>query len=149
MPHLVDRLWNDTWTPEYLTAGLSLASMASVVALLAAYDGQSISTWHLPYGITINAVISVLNTISRSLLAFALSATIGQWKWIDISQRHQRLHRFSVIDSASRGPLGSAQFLWHTNGRYGPVTILGLCIDFLTDSTSTEESCPSVHLSPY
>ena len=85
MPFRLHRLWSDTWWPEYVATGLSLCSMATIIAVLTAYNGQSISNWHFPAGVTINAIVSVLSTIQKSLLAFALSAALGQWKWLNIN----------------------------------------------------------------
>lgn len=102
----------DTWVWEYLATTLSLAAMASIVGVLAKFNGQDIATWTFPYNITINSVIATLNTVSKSLLAFVISAAIGQWKWILSSKHTLRLSTFGFIDRASRGPLGSLQLMW-------------------------------------
>ena len=105
----------DTWIWEELAAGISLASMAAIVTVLAVYNGRDATRWAFPYNITLNAIIAALNTLGKSLLTFALSAAIGQWKWITANQRPSPLKTFGYIDRASRGPLGSVQLLWDMN----------------------------------
>ena len=104
--------WTNTWIWEFIAIALSLGLIASVVGVLAAFNGQNLSTWTFPYNVTINAVISTLNTLSKSFLAFALSAAVGQWKWICAKQQPLRLKSLGHIDRSSRGPLGSLQMIW-------------------------------------
>ena len=102
----------DTWLWELLATCCSLASMIAIIAMLVRFNGQDIIAWSFPYNITINAIVATLNTISKSLLIYALSAAIGQWKWILITKQPLRLKTFDDIDRCSRGPLGSVQMLW-------------------------------------
>lgn len=103
---------SDTWLWEYLAATFSLTAMIAIVAVLAAFDEQDSTTWTFP--LTINAVIATLNTISKSLSLFLLSAAIGQWKWIYAAQKPPRLRSLGYVDRLSRGPLGAAQVLWNS-----------------------------------
>ena len=113
---MLSRLWSDTWAPEYAAALVSLGSMIAILAILASYNGQSLTEWTFPYSITINAVIAVLNTVSKAFMTFVLTSTLGQWRWIYLRAKSQSLKTFALIDSASQGPLGSIHFLWHTRG---------------------------------
>ena len=106
-----------TWIAEIAALALSMSAMAAIVAVLVVYDGQDIQHWNFPDNVSINAVIATLNTVSRTLLMFALSSAVGQWRWITVNRSTQPLSRFVDIDRLSQGPLGSVQFLWRTLGR--------------------------------
>ncbi|KAL9621357.1 MAG: hypothetical protein Q9160_004248 [Pyrenula sp. 1 TL-2023] len=116
-----DRLGNlfeNTWLPELLALITSLASLIVIIGLLAAYDGQDISCWHFPEGITLNAVISTFSTISKGFLAVAVSAGLGQWKWLWFRKEERTLKAFDVLDRSSRGPWGSTQLLFISKFKY-------------------------------
>ena len=107
----VRKCFDDTWLPEYLALAISLGSTFTIIGILAAYDGQNIAYWHFPYSISLNAVVSTFSTIAKGFLAIAISAALGQWKWIWFRRNERRLKEFDVIDSASRGPWGSFRLL--------------------------------------
>jgi hypothetical protein len=73
------RITLDTWVPETLALFISAASIIAITAILKYYD--STKSPELPYGITLNAIVSILATVSRSMLIFAVSMCIGQLKW--------------------------------------------------------------------
>ena len=106
----------DTWIPEYVAAFVSLGSMIAIIAILAVYDGQSLNAWTFPDNVTINAVISVLNTVSKTSMTFALASALGQWRWIFLRAKSRSLMTFMLIDGASQGPLGSLRLIWNTKG---------------------------------
>ena len=108
-------LWKlilDTWIPEYFAVGVSVASLFATIVLLVVFDGRDTATWKLPDAININAVISAVNTISKSSILFALSSALGQWKWILAAREGLSLNTFAQLDEACRGPSGCAQVLW-------------------------------------
>ncbi|KAF3018221.1 hypothetical protein E8E14_012789 [Neopestalotiopsis sp. 37M] len=103
-----------------------------MVILLAECDRKPIFSWH---GVSLNTIISILSTASKAWLLLTVDAAISQWKWILFSHDRRILNDFGVIDSASRGPLGSLKLLWKLRGlnwtvRFGAIVILlSLAID--------------------
>ncbi|KAK4462956.1 hypothetical protein QBC42DRAFT_296395 [Cladorrhinum samala] len=103
------RRGDDTWTWELLCILLSVLCIITIATILQVYDGRKPPS--LPAGITINAVVSVLSTISKSALIFSVSAAIGQTKWDWYEKEPRRLYDMEIFDEASRGPLGAAKLL--------------------------------------
>ncbi|KAK0616360.1 hypothetical protein B0T14DRAFT_588286 [Immersiella caudata] len=67
------------------------------------------TNWATP--ISINAVISAITVISRAALAIPIIACISQLKWIYFKRPH-KVSDMDVFDNASRGAMGSMQFLF-------------------------------------
>jgi len=107
-------LLTDRWTLEVLASILSMLSFVCIIFLLRLYDENPIFRWH---GITLNTVVSVLATISKACLMFALAESISQWKYILFYRQRRLLKDFDSIDKASRGPFGSFKLLWMRDGR--------------------------------
>lgn len=101
------------WLLEVLSIVGSSFSLLGMIILLAQYDGKPIFSW---YGVNLNTIVSILSTASKGCLLLAVDAAVSQWKWIMFSSNRQTLIKFSAIDSASRGPLGSLQLLWRLRG---------------------------------
>jgi hypothetical protein len=99
----------DTWLYEFLSILFSLACMAGVAATLIIYDQEAQPSF--AYGVTLNAIISLLGTASKSSLIYVIGECMGQLKWVWFykaeKNRHQRLNHMQYFDGASRGPLGS------------------------------------------
>lgn len=104
---------SSVWVLEALSIAGSGLSLLGMVILLARYDGKSIFSWH---GLNLSTIISILSTASKGWLLLAVDAAISQWKWIRFSRGHRTLIDFDVIDSASRGPLGSLTLLLRLRG---------------------------------
>lgn len=103
-----------TWLWESLAIGSSIVLLAAMVALLAAYDNHRVFSFH---GVTLNAIISLLSTLSKAFLAFVLTAATGQWKWILFTREPRPTFDAFTIDEASRGPLGSLAMIWRMRTR--------------------------------
>jgi hypothetical protein len=73
------RITLDTWIPEILALFISAASIIAITVILLSYN--TTKSPELPYGITLNAIVSILAVVSRSMLIFAVSMCIGQLKW--------------------------------------------------------------------
>lgn len=97
-----------TWLFPILAISGSALSMTAIGILLAHFNGQPIFDWN---GVTLNAIIAVFSVMSKAMLAYTLSECLGQAKWIWFSSRSRPLNDIDLIDSASRGPLGSFQIL--------------------------------------
>lgn len=108
----VKTLFDDTWILEFIALAISLAFNTAIVVLLGAYNGQDLARSSFPAGITLNAMISTFSTISKSFLAVATSAGLGQWKWLWFRHERRTLKTFDVLDQSSRGPWGSLQLLF-------------------------------------
>jgi hypothetical protein len=91
------RITLDTWAPEALALSISAASIIAITVILAHYGDEK---WpKMSYGITLNAIVSILATTSRSLLIFAVSMCIGQLKWC---WYHERKRKFEDIKTMVR-----------------------------------------------
>lgn len=93
-----------TWFWEIAALIFSAACLVAIGGILRAYQGHDVP--HLYKGLTLNTIISILATTSKSALLFAVSAAIGQLKWIWFQKSPRNLYDIVVFDDASRGPLG-------------------------------------------
>jgi hypothetical protein len=108
----VDRKLRVPWKWEIVASMTSSALLIGMIITLAVFNGKEIYSWH---GVTLNTVVSVLSTASKAMLLFALEESIGQWKWVSFSRQFRLLIDLERIDAVSRGPLGSAKWLWLSN----------------------------------
>lgn len=83
-------------------------SMLAIGILLVHYHEEPIFDWN---GLTLNAIIAVFSAMSKAMLAYALSESLGQAKWIWFSSQQRPLSDIDLIDSGSRGPLGSLRIM--------------------------------------
>jgi hypothetical protein len=103
-------VWDgDGWCFEVLSLIAAAGFLGAMVGLIVRYDGQNASDW--PYAVTLNAFVAVLSLAAKACVMFAVCASLSQWKWILYAGRGHVLIDFERIDSASRGPLGSAAIL--------------------------------------
>ncbi|KAM0815922.1 hypothetical protein AB5N19_01723 [Seiridium cardinale] len=92
---------------------LALTCMIGLVLLLRQYDQKPPPEWALgPWGITLNAVISVISLVFRASLLGAVAPCIGQFCWVWFSTQPRPLNDISHYDGASRGALGSLRLLF-------------------------------------
>jgi hypothetical protein len=98
----------------------------------------------LQFGITPNAIITILSTIAKGCLLVPVQSAMGQLKWIQAAQVRP-LDGFWVYDEASRGAKGSFDMLVRRKGGY--VLLSHPCnIFFTVDSPAREASktrCPT------
>ena len=102
------------WLREILAIFISLVSLTGLAFLLAAFDGKPIFDFH---GLTLNALVSVLSTLSKAALILVVSESTSQWKWILYARGERQLLDFERIDRASRGLRGSWVVMWMRNSR--------------------------------
>ncbi|KAJ5633356.1 hypothetical protein N7490_009695 [Penicillium lividum] len=107
--------WSNNWILELLSCVMSLVLLIAVIIVLENYDGKPMPEW--PYGITLNALVSLLSTFMKAAMAFAITEGLSQLKWSWFTQRNQ-LSDIVLLDSASRGPLGAAIVLLRFLPRY-------------------------------
>jgi hypothetical protein len=108
-------LLKDTWTFEIIAFVFSVLASGCLIYLLVSFNEQPVFKWH---GLSLNTIVSIVSTISKTLMTFIVSAGISQWKYIDFSKNKRKLIEFDRLDSASRGPLGSSTLLWKTRFKY-------------------------------
>jgi hypothetical protein len=119
------------WSWEVLSLIFSNLCFVAVLATLLGYNGKPSS--ELPCGVTLNAIVSVLATGTKSSLIFVTSTAIGQLKWIWYRQRN-RIYDMQIFDDASRGLLGSILIvlrhkMWSLVSLGAAITLLALAID--------------------
>lgn len=111
-PKRSKRLLFRDWYWEFAAATFSLACVVTVIVILRFYQGKSLSTWHFFHDITLNTVVALLSTLSRTALIVPVASCISQLKWIHLVSSPRSLHEFQVLDEASRGPWGSMTLIW-------------------------------------
>ncbi|KAL1311529.1 hypothetical protein AAFC00_001650 [Neodothiora populina] len=120
------------WIWEIACLLLSTACFITIAVVSKIHDGQEISTW--TFYLSLNTLVSSLGTAARTSMLLAISAALGQGKWNWFSRRSAKLSTFDLLDSASRGPLGSLLLLFHLRGYHllslgAAVTVLSLAIE--------------------
>ena len=108
---------SDMWLLEITCAMLSFGCVVVICIILKKQNIHPLPQW--PYSITLNAVISALLTLVKTLVTISVAACLGQLKWTQFSRQERvPLADFEALDCASRGALGSLDLLCHTKGRW-------------------------------
>lgn len=97
-------VWGSSWTLEIICCLVSLAFLAAILVVLYLYDGKPMPDW--PYGITLNALVSVLSTVMKASMVFIVTEALSQLKWSWFSKGN-KLSDLALLDAASRGPAGA------------------------------------------
>lgn len=111
----ISRYVIEWWLLELICWFIGAFSVAALVIVLRHFDGQAIT--HSDYGLTLNALISLLAGITRSSLMVPTYGALGQLKWNWFRGDPKLMVDFEIFDSASRGPLGSIFLLFRTCGK--------------------------------
>ena len=99
----------DTWFLHIFAVCGSLLLVGVLVVLLLYFDNKPVFDWS---GITLNAIVALVGTILKAVVAFTLSECLGQAKWIWLSRQQRQVSDVVCIDEASRGPVGSFKIFW-------------------------------------
>lgn len=102
-------LITDWWLLEIVGLSLCILSLMAIIIILVKYDGKPIYDW--PYRITLNAVISIVATMSQVALMLPVASSLSQLKWVWFNEKPRPLADFEIFDSASRGFWGSLLLL--------------------------------------
>jgi hypothetical protein len=95
-----------TWILEALTIVLTISLVASIVSILAFYDGKPVPD--LGANLNLNALLALLSTILRATLVIIVAQIISQRKWEWYSAKDARpLADLQQFDSGSRGAYGA------------------------------------------
>jgi len=111
----ISRYIIEWWLLEVINWFIGAFSVAALVIVLRHYDGKKIPHWK--FGLTLNALISLLAGLTRSSLLIPTYQALGQLKWNWFRAEPKVMVDFELFDSASRGPLGSIFLLFRTFGR--------------------------------
>ncbi|CAG8280084.1 unnamed protein product [Penicillium salamii] len=96
--------WGSSWTLEFISCLMSVIFLAAIIVVLYMYDGKPMPDW--PYGITLNALVSVLSTVMKAAMVFIITEALSQLKWSWFSKGN-KLSDLALLDAASRGPAGA------------------------------------------
>ncbi|EJT71271.1 hypothetical protein GGTG_10530 [Gaeumannomyces tritici R3-111a-1] len=107
------------WWWETLAIAASVLCTAGIVAVLARMNGRPLANWDFILGLP--ATIAVFSTAAKSLAVVALTASIGQSKWLHFRAAPRPLRDLDRFDEASRGPMGSLKLVGA--GPWGLATI--------------------------
>ncbi|KAL4891331.1 hypothetical protein BDV59DRAFT_182242 [Aspergillus ambiguus] len=105
-----DSLILDTWMWEIISMTFSTLCFLAIVGIMRFYDRKEIPSF--PQGLTLNAIISILATGSKSSLLCMIGTSVGQLKWLWFSGGKKRpLYDLQSFDDVTRGPWGSIMVL--------------------------------------
>ncbi|KAG9526862.1 hypothetical protein KCV07_g174, partial [Aureobasidium melanogenum] len=104
---------NTLWILEIAGVIVSIACLTAIVVILAIHDGQPFSSWK--FYLSLNTVISILATTSKTTVLVAVTAAISQAKWNVFKAGPHPLKLFQDIDQASRGGMGSLRAIWNSD----------------------------------
>ena len=106
--------------------------MSVIMIIMAQFDGHPIPK--CSYGLTLNAVVSILAVIARSSLVLPLAEALSQVKWRWFWSRQRPIIDFETFDLASRGPWGSPSMLlnvrmWNIGSLGAFLTLSALAVE--------------------
>jgi hypothetical protein len=111
------------WPWEWLCELLAIGSLGAMCFALWYYQDRPQSDWQQSY-FTLNGLVALLATLTKTGLIIPVSAAIGQRKWLRFMpnrkgiDRARRVGDFEAFDEASRGSLGSAKLIISLNAWY-------------------------------
>ncbi|KAJ5112561.1 hypothetical protein N7532_000606 [Penicillium argentinense] len=103
--------WGSSWAFEILGCLTSIAFLIAIIVVLFKYDGRPMPDW--PYGITLNALVSVLSTVMKATMAFVLTECLAQLKWSWFHSGN-KLSDLAILDAASPEVLLAPQLFYFT-----------------------------------
>ena len=96
------------WYLEIFWSIVSFGCFVALVIVLNKFNGQPLPKW--PLGLTINTIIALLATISRTGFIIPICESISQLKWLWY-QEERPLADLQAFDEASRGAWGTLKLL--------------------------------------
>lgn len=116
------------WVWEVVALLIGTFALIGLVIILAEYNNKPLVNAN--FGLTLNAVISALVSLSEFALVYAVAEVISQRKWIAYQlSRPRSLRDFQTFDEASRGPWGALKLLQKFD--VGILTLLGAVVMIL------------------
>lgn len=117
------------WRWDFLALAFACALLVADIAILASYNGLSLSQWHA--SISINTIVSTISTVAMFTLMNPLGGALGQCKWLLFSRSGRSLSHLAHLDGASRGPYGSIKLFYKGNW-YGSLPSVGALLMVVT-----------------
>lgn len=102
------------WALELLSWVFSAVCIVIIISVIAPHSGKALTEWSLM--ISPNAFISLFSGFAKSALLVPTAQALGQMKWNWYSKGERKMIDFEILDSASRGALGSLMLLTRTKG---------------------------------
>ncbi|TXC12324.1 hypothetical protein FocTR4_00007592 [Fusarium oxysporum f. sp. cubense] len=101
------------WSLELALLLLATGLLGSIFAILSAYNTHEMPDWNgeTGVGITLNALIAVIATIFRAILAFVALEVLAQLKWDWITKTFRPVGDMQRYGDVSRGAWGSLMLL--------------------------------------
>ena len=72
--------FTDWWLWEIASVGASMTAMVAIIVILTEFDGRPLQQW--TFGLTLNGVVAIFSTISKSAFMLAITECICQLKWL-------------------------------------------------------------------
>lgn len=95
-----------------------MACLITIAILLLVHDGKPVTALTFYLTFSLNTIVALLgSTIMKTALLSAVSAAMGQNKWLWVKKKQSPLALFELVDNASRGPLGSVKLLSRIGAR--------------------------------
>lgn len=131
------------WLNEVASCLVAFGVLIAIICVLNQHDGQPLPEWK--YGITLNALVSVLSTILKAAAVMPLAVGISQAKWLWYAEPRP-LKDIETFDDASRGPWGSLLLLLDMRAHYiaslgAFLTIIALAVDPFTQQVVQTQEC--------
>ena len=125
-------LISDTRMWEIMAVTFSILCFIAIFCVVRVYDQKPSPS--LSYGLTLNAIISILSTAAKSSLIYAVGASLGQLKWLWFYNSDRKLRDIQSFDDATRGPWGSTIMIFQHKALSlaslgATITILALAFD--------------------
>ncbi|OPB43701.1 hypothetical protein A0O28_0099890 [Trichoderma guizhouense] len=131
-----------TWWIESISLCVSFACMATLVCILALFQDRLSTDWS--FFISLNATIAIAITAAKATLLATVSVCLSQEKWNRFRNKAHHLQDLAIIDTASRGPLGSIQMLFQVSWGFASISAVVVILSILTDTLVQQV----VHLEP-
>lgn len=99
------------WILELGCCTIAITTFACLMIILLYANNRQQRRW-VDRKLSLNTIVAIMSTVSRALMIVSISASVGQYKWIWLTRKPRLLNSIEIIDSASRGFLGSLRLLW-------------------------------------
>ncbi|KAH6893275.1 hypothetical protein B0T10DRAFT_269430 [Thelonectria olida] len=103
-----------TWSLELALLLVAAGLLVAIIVILLTYSDNEVPNWNgddNTGGITLNALVALIATIFRAILAFIALQVLAQLKWDWVAARFRPVRDMQRFDDASRGVWGSLQLL--------------------------------------
>ena len=120
--HWYTRWCRNWWALEVASIVLGSTCIISIAIMLWKVNGSEMPQWQ--FGLTIDAILSLLAGFSKSCLLMPTAEALGQLRWSFDEKTKRRPIDIERIDRASRGAWDSIMLLIRARGAY--VQLFGL-----------------------